>query len=413
MAERALPTIAARPREGEARTGRGWLVLGRLLVVLFGLILPFLLLEASLRLLGPWPPGGYDTGAYIERDEQLGHFHVRGYEGWMKAREFTTFIKISPLGLRDRRTTYEKPAGTFRILLIGDSFLEGVQVPQSEGVAERLEALLNQDGSRQIDVINAGVAAFGTAQELLLYENDLYQYQPDMVVLMFYVGNDVKNNSHLLEIPGGKKELALKPYFDLDRDGALVLIPGPPPKPQNPAIGVLRHCCWSYNMLEGNVFGMLGEAYHREDIEVVGGARVPFRDIYDTSLDSSWRRAWRITEALLARLQSGTQAQGAPLVLVGVPDWRALNNETFRHTILGDGRRDHGASPDAPTNRLGEIAERLGAPYVNLLPTFQTETERGTGPFYLPLDGHWNSDGHALAARALADALRSLGAGSR
>jgi hypothetical protein len=80
--------------------------LGRVIASLIAMILPLALLELSMRLLGPWPPGGYDTGAYIERDEQLAHVHVRGYEGWMKGPELTTFVKISPLGLRDRRTAY-------------------------------------------------------------------------------------------------------------------------------------------------------------------------------------------------------------------------------------------------------------------------------------------------------------------
>src|SRR6185503_1606942 len=115
-------------------------------------------------------------------------------------------------------------------VMLGDSFLEGVQVNQQDGLAERLEALLNLDspppGYTAIDVINAGVAAYGTGQETLFYENEVYKYQPDLVVLMFYVGNDVKNNDYLLEIPGGKRELALKPYFDIDRDGELRLLPG-------------------------------------------------------------------------------------------------------------------------------------------------------------------------------------------
>ena len=369
--------------------------------------MPLALFELSLRVFGPWPPGGYDTGAYLERHELLGHFHIPGYEGWLKSPEFTTFVKISPLGLRDRRTTYAKPPGTFRIVLLGDSYLEGVHVHQWETVAERLEALLNEAGHGPVDVINAGVAAYGTGQQVLLFEHEVHRYEPDLVVLLFYVANDVKNNSYMLELPGGKRELALKPYFDLDRDGELRLLPGPPPLRPNPLIGLLRGCCWAYNMLEGNLFSKLGPTFRREDIEAVGGARNWLREVYDTDPDGNWRRAWQITEALLGRLNDNTRGRGAPFMLVGVPDWRALDQEVWRQAIVGNRRLVSGTSPDAPTDRLGEIAARLATPYVNLLPLFRQATADGGGPFYLAQDGHWNAAGHAAAARAIADMVRA------
>ncbi len=388
-----------------SQPARGRVLLARLLAILFGLAMPLVLLELSLRLFGPWLPGGYDTGAYIGRHELLGHFHVPNYEGWMRAAEFTTHVKISPLGLRDRRTSYAKPPGTVRVLLLGDSYLEGVQVQQWEGVAERLETLLNDGAPAPVEVINAGVAAYGTAQQVLLFEHDVYQYQPDLVLLFFFVGNDVKNNSPALEIPGGKRELALKPYFALERDGSLTLIPTPARKPLNPFAHLMRRCCWSYNVFEGSTFALLGPEYLRDDIEVVGGARNYIRENYDLEPEREWERAWRTTEALLARLQSDTLARGAPLVIVGVPDWRALDPEVWRQALFSNRRQQRPASPEAPTDHLGQIAERLGAPYLNLLPAFREEAARGGGPFYYAVDGHWNAAGHAAAARAIAPSI--------
>jgi hypothetical protein len=260
-----------------------------------------------------------------------------------------------------------------------------------------------------MDVINAGVAAYGTGQELLLFEHEAHRYQPDLVVLLFYVGNDVKNNSYMLELPGGKRELALKPYFDLDRDGELRLLPGPPPTQPNPLIGGLRGCCWAYNMLEGNLFSKLGPAFRREDIEAIGGARNWFREVYDTDPDGNWRRAWQITDALVGRLRDRSHERGAPFALVGVPDWRALDREVWRAAIAENRRLASGASPEAPNDRLGEIAARLGTPYVDLLPRFRQATAEGGGPYYLAGDGHWNAAGHAAAARAIADMVGSQG----
>ena len=105
-------------------------------------------------------------------------------------------------------------------MLLGDSFVEAVQVKQSDGIAERLEAALNRvDAAGPVEVVNAGVAAYGTTQEYLLLDRMGEQLQPDLVVLLFFVGNDVMNNNYRLELWDGDLSLALKPYFDVDRSG--------------------------------------------------------------------------------------------------------------------------------------------------------------------------------------------------
>jgi lysophospholipase L1-like esterase len=396
---------ADRPRRSGRR--RGTVLLVRLFTMLLGLALPLIFLEASLRLLGPWLPGGYDTGPYLERHALYGHFHVPNHRGWMRAPEFITEVRISPLGLRDRRTSYEKPPGVYRVLLLGDSFLEGVQVQQWETVAERLEDRLNaRSGGRPVEVINAGVAAYGTAQQLLLYEHEVHRYNADAVMLLFFVGNDVKNNSPELEIPGGRLHLAVKPYFELEDDGSLTLKPGPSPTPQHPVARTLRRCCWTYNVFEGNIFALLGQEYLREEIEVVGGARNYIRENYELEPRGEWAKAWRTTEAILARLQARTAADGAPLTLVGVPDWRALDPAIWQDELFRNRRMQRPSAPEAPTDHLAKMAARLQIPYLDLLPPLRREAAAGRAPLYYSVDGHWNPAGHRAAAEALAEFVR-------
>jgi lysophospholipase L1-like esterase len=414
-AEAASTSLTAPPvsRAGRRLRWRPRVVLGRLLAVALGVLVPLLVLEASLRLLGPWLPGNYDTGAYLVRQQELGHFHVPNFDGWVKAREFTTHVKISPLGLRDRRAAYEKPAGAFRIVLLGDSFVEAVQVQQWEGIVERLEAELNQGSPRQVEVINAGVAAYGTGQELLLLEQEAYKYQPDLVLVMFFVGNDVANNNYRLELWDNSLKLALKPYFDLDRQGNLRLIPGPPPAPRTGVAQALRDCCLLYNVIETGVFNKLDQNYPREQLEAIGGIRAPLRGLYEIEPQDEWDRAWRISEALLARLRDRSTELGAPLVIAGAPEWRTLVPEEWRREVASP-RLDRGLlAIEAPTDRLGAIANGLGVPYVDLLPVFQAATAAGGGPHYYDFDKHWTAAGHAVAAHAIGEALIAAGLAGR
>ena len=381
----------------------------RLLAVVLGIVLPLLVLEVAIRLFGPILPGNYDTGAYLVRDAALGHFHVPNFDGWIKAPEFTTHVVINAHGLRDRRQSYEKPPGTFRIVLLGDSYVEAVQVQQWEGVAERLEAALNQDAARPVEVVNAGVAAYGTGQEYLLLDQIGRQLQPDLVVLLFYVGNDVTNNDYRLELWDSNLALALKPYYDLRDDGSLRFIPGPPPRPRRGLADLLRTCCRLYNVIETGVFNKLNQNYPREQLEAIGGLRTPITGLYDVQPEGEWLRAWRISEALLAQTRDRAAELGAPLVVVGAPEWLALEPAVWRDELQRSNPRSSRIASghlqiDAPTRQLGAIAARLGVPFIDLLPPFQRDAADGV-PLYFSFDKHWTPAGHAAAARAIRQGL--------
>src|SRR5215207_973150 len=54
-------------------------------------------------------------------------------------------VDINSHGLRGPETTYDKPAGTFRILNLGDSIVMGWGVRQEDTYGRQLELLLNED----------------------------------------------------------------------------------------------------------------------------------------------------------------------------------------------------------------------------------------------------------------------------
>jgi len=108
-----------------------------------------------------------------------------------------SFLIINSKGLRDYEHTYEKPEGTFRILVLGDSFIEAAQVPLNETLSKHLESLLNTNLDKDIyyEVINAGFSMYGTEQELIFLETEGVRYKPDIVILSFFPANDVFDNT--------------------------------------------------------------------------------------------------------------------------------------------------------------------------------------------------------------------------
>lgn len=93
-------------------------------------------------------------------------------------------------GLRERELPLVKPPGVFRILALGDSFTLGEGVRDGDTWPAQLERCL-QDGSMAVEVINAGVNAYGTRQELEQYRRNTRDYQPDLVIVAM-VWNDTQ-----------------------------------------------------------------------------------------------------------------------------------------------------------------------------------------------------------------------------
>src|SRR5690606_7774124 len=78
--------------------------------------------------------------------------------------------------------------------------------------------LLQAQLGRGVEVINLSIDAFGTDRELLLYAILGWQFQPDMVLLSVYPGNDVQDNQIDLEARRYGYRMD-RPFFTLDDDG--------------------------------------------------------------------------------------------------------------------------------------------------------------------------------------------------
>ncbi len=100
-----------------------------------------------------------------------------------------TYERTNDHGQRDRERSLRKPDGVTRILLLGDSVVEGYGLRESEILSRQLEDLYT-DGSTE--VLNFGVSAYCTRAEVELLEKKGLHFDPDLVVLVF-VENDFDN----------------------------------------------------------------------------------------------------------------------------------------------------------------------------------------------------------------------------
>lgn len=118
--------------------------------------------------------------SFFQRDEQLGWVprpQVAGehpYNGTMVP------FHTNSRGWRDRDYSIQKIPGTSRIVVLGDSYTWGYRVRDEDVYPKVLESLLEH-----VEVINLGVTAYATEQELLYFKREGLQYHPDIVLLAF------------------------------------------------------------------------------------------------------------------------------------------------------------------------------------------------------------------------------------
>ena len=98
-------------------------------------------------------------------------------------------------GLRDRTHAAEKPAGTRRLVFLGDSVTLGAGIEPHEAYPQVVQARLDREG-RPLEVFNAALWGWSTRQERIAYERIVRKYSPDDVVLAVCLNDvpEVQNN---------------------------------------------------------------------------------------------------------------------------------------------------------------------------------------------------------------------------
>lgn len=113
--------------------------------------------------------------------------------------EYSYTTSLNNFGFRDEDFHRQKEPGTFRIFLIGDSFVYSPGVADDYKIDQLLENKLNQTGNKKFEVYNLGLPSAGTSDYVQIAKN-FASYRPDLIILSLYTDNDVSRfNIHFLK----------------------------------------------------------------------------------------------------------------------------------------------------------------------------------------------------------------------
>jgi len=353
-----------------------------LIVMSISTLSTFVAGELIVRQIHPFP-----QPQFLAVDPIVGHRHRPNVEGYF-AREGLSYVRINRHGFRDKEYTIERNDKK-RIVVLGDSYTEALQVDLEQTYHGRLEA----EFADRLEVLNFGVSGYGTAQELLTYKLFARTFRPDIVLLAFYPGNDIKDN--VKDLSGNYP----RPYFTLGQDGLELddSFRRSPKQRRSKRVYDLYYYLTDHSI----ILSLLDQLRYRKRREQSAQQRALIRGMSKAESDliyapksKSHRDAWLLTERLILELAAEAKKDGAEFVLL-VQDSMPRQITTIDNAYYVEGR-------------LGRLCEENGLVCGFMGPAaidIYRKSGRTLHGFGGGNSGHWNQEGHEVAYTVLRNLL--------
>ncbi|HKZ78739.1 MAG TPA: SGNH/GDSL hydrolase family protein [Pyrinomonadaceae bacterium] len=330
----------------------------------------------------------FDTKPYIEYDAEIGYRYKPNTRQVLRKPGGGNYeIAINPAGIRsDREYSHRKPAGIFRMLVFGDSYVAGQFVSNNQRFSELLERR-----NENLEVINFGLEGTGTDQQLLLYERIGPNYEHDLVLLFPFLQNIRRNLVEAREgydPKTGGRVVRHKPRFEL---AGVDLVLHNVPVPQNGQSTNTK----LPDVTDSNT-GVAGQLKAR--LSTIPGAYAVKKALYGVfpwepfpEYRNSRTPAWQLMEAIIRRFKKGCGT--VPLVIAPV---------FYDSYVLYRMARNY-------WSRFASLSAVPGVYVIDLLPHFKRIRPNAVRAFQRPHDCHFSEFGHVLLANVLEEELRKRG----
>lgn len=356
------------------RVTQSLLLLGASTVVML------LLAEAAVRIFMPQ----FLRPVFRERVEGAlytrADLHARVYSPG----EFDTRANTTIQRFRDTRSYLPTPPPrTYRIAVIGDSYVFGTGAEDAETYPRQLESLLaDVAGDRKIEVLNAGIHGSGTGDQALWYDRWVSSFRPNLVILTVFGGNDVCDE--------------LDSKFELTPDGSAVPLDPARLKKQAGLLGVVQSTVFKipgYHFLTQHSHLL----YALRAMVTAGVSTLECDGREDSTAGSGQVAVEPTVEKLVAVmrwLQQRVAVTQARLVVVYIPS---------REALLDPARNSSDAIAErALYLRLFGDAPPVGIPILDLTPKFSAEMRANPGRLYFQRDPHMRPEGYRRVAEEVA-----------
>ncbi len=331
--------------------------------ILFELALMVLVKTGNLNILMP----NYQTNPHEDfspiRSNIFGHKHLPNSNYRVKKYCTETDYTFNELGFRDQLEN--KNSKKKRVVVIGDSFMEGVGVSEEERLSDLLES---ESGLKHL---NFGMADKGTTQAYLIYDSIARQFNHNAILWSIFPTNDLIDDDPNF----GKTVNGIKPCWDGDYPNyKLKFFPenAPQKKPNVAWKRFLKSYTYTYDALF-----FLKEVFKLKFSEQ---NKFPQSGYFNYNQSQVNRMIYSIEKLKKA-------SNGKPITIICIPSTIDLDVKSEKNQVNIEAV-------------LEQTCDRLDINFIGLFDFFQAK-ENPIENYYYECDSHWNPEGHKLVANIL------------
>ncbi len=355
------------------------LYIEKVLLILLGLFLAMLFIEALLRLF-PYQLSRVSRlmgTAYLNYRFEPDPFLFKKLKPNMNfnvaTREFsyhfqTVSLGYEGIGFRDDGIDSE----CFAVAL-GDSFTEGWIDKESLWV----ELLEKETG---LDFVNMGVSGYSSIQNARMLQKYGAPLGPKLVIWTFFF-NDFYDSCEV--------DRRLRENIKDDSK-------------HSPLVNWLRRHSLVYQLMRhtGILFkrkDYSGRSYKDGNLSLVFNLASCQVDVNN----SAFQEGWRLTQESLLKAQTICKDIKAELLVILVPS----KEQSYWHVVNGLLEDPENCTVNEPNTLVKNFCKEQGIAYLDLTPVFREHAQKGKQLYYT-MDGHWNKEGNQLAAEAILTLLK-------
>ena len=309
---------------------------------------------------------------FLAQDPVLGWTHLSDKTGYSIGEGYKVKRRLNKDGFIGPDYDYAKPQNVYRIVIAGDSLTEAFQVEEADSYPALTEKKINDSGTAQkTEILNMGIAGYGTQRELYVLENKGLKFNPDIFVLAFFTGNDFEDNLD---------EIDKKAIFTAEQ------------KFKNKIKLFLRNhfASWRFILRLKSRNNFLAYLKNNGNSEAGGSGYDP---IFKKEYSGKTEKLIEKSEKLLLEFKNLADKNGKDHLVLILPS---------AGQVYLDGKNDY--DPEKANKILKNFFEKQGINYIDLLPDLKNSYKLNSEKdLYFPLDGHPNENGHLVISNRLAD----------
>lgn len=385
---------------------------GPAILICMGLVIALILAEVGARFL-PVPAESREAEKMLQCDRLVGWRGKPNLTSSVDLNNYQHNVTRNSWGMHDKEYGLEKKDGVFRILVLGDSYIEAIEVEEEQSSQAILEKILNEQApiSTKFEVISGSIHGWGPHQELMYFRSEGQYLQPDLILVFWVPANDLINTLPYqgLSVEGVN---CFSPYFAIC-DGQF----NPEPFFAVPGIRPIWKTCSASTKLLTNFLNQLYTHSHLFQrlgkILAINQEHLSFSHrfapwVIDDSSDETLNYSYQLTADIYQQLAKEGEQIDARTAFVIVPFNQAVYSEVYPDLAAAFKREfpefEH-VNPTLPNEIFTHTMQDKEQLVFDLHPYFVKYIRENGEDLHWPGDIHWNIAGNRVAAETVANWL--------